>query len=241
MTIDFCIPVFNEEKILEKNILKLFSHLKNEHHGFGWKITILDNGSNDNSLKICKNLADNKNIYFRNYNKAGKGYALKKYLNECNSDVLVYMDIDLAVSLNNITNLISPIINNKYDLVAGSRLLFESKTDRSFLREISSRIYNFLSQIILRHNFSDLQCGFKAIRTEDIKKITPFIKNENWFFDTELIILANKFNFKIKEIPVDWSENRYDKRKSKINILIDSFKFFINLISLKIRLFFLNS
>ena len=130
-------------------------------------------------------------------------------------------------------------IKNKADLTIGSRLLPESKIERSFIRELSSQSYNFLSRVILNHNFSDLQCGFKAIKNKTFKKISPHIKGDKWFFDTELVAFTNYFKFRVKEIPVNWSENRYDERKSKVNLLKDSIKFFINLIKLKIRVLFI--
>jgi selenophosphate synthetase-related protein len=112
----------------------------------------------------------------------------------------------------------------------------DSKINRSFIRELSSQSYNFLSKIILGHNFSDLQCGFKAIKVDVFNKIAPYIKDNKWFFDTELIFFTNYFGYKIKEMPVDWQENRYDKRKTKVNLIKDSFKFIINLIKLKIKI-----
>ena len=139
------------------------------------------------------------------------------------------MDIDLAVSLHNIPNLIKPLIQDNFDLVIGSRLLPRSKTARSALRTFSSKTYNLLSRLILGHNLSDLQCGFKAIKTKPFKHLIPYIKDNKWFFDTELIAFADYFGYRIKEIPVAWQENRYQARKSKVNLINDSIKFIINL------------
>ncbi|PKL72191.1 hypothetical protein CVV26_02675 [Candidatus Kuenenbacteria bacterium HGW-Kuenenbacteria-1] len=237
MFIEFCLPVHNEEKILKSNVLKLFDYCNNQNFDFIWQIVIINNGSQDNSEKICKELSDKyKKIKIENIKQAGKGCALKFYWQKSNADIIVYMDIDLAVSLKNIPDLINPITKENYDLTIGSRLLPDSKIKRSFIRELSSQVYNFLSRIILNHNFSDLQCGFKAIRTDIFKKIAPHIKNNEWFFDTELFVFAKYFGYKIEEIPVNWNENRYNQRKSKVNLIKDSIKFLINLIKLKIRL-----
>ncbi len=241
MLIEFCLPVYNEEKILKSNTLKLLDYCNNQNFNFDWQIVIINNGSKDNCEKIGQELSNKyfKKIKLENIKQSGKGRALKFYLQKSNADIVVYMDIDLAVSLDNISDLVNPIIKENYDLIIGSRLLPDSKIKRSFLRELSSQTYNFLSKIILNHNFSDLQCGFKAIKTNVFKKIASYTKNNKWFFDTELIIFANHFGYKIKEIPVIWEENKYDQRKSKVNLIKDSIKFLIDLIKLKIKLLYL--
>lgn len=238
MTIEFCLPIFNEEKILRYNVLRLIEYMQKQNFSFNWKIILLINGSNDNSYEIGQNLSHEhlKIIGCFNYPEAGRGKTLKRYYLTSPADILVYMDSDLAVSLDNIPDLINPLISDQADLVTGSRLLPESKIKRSFIRELSSQSYNFLSKIILGHKFSDLQCGFKAIRAPVFKAIAPYIKDEKWFFDTEIIAFSHYHGWRIKEIPVDWSENRWDERKSKVNVLHDSCKFIYNLIKLKIRL-----
>jgi len=237
MLIDFCLPIYNEEKILEKSILTLLNYLKNQNYNFLWQIIIVINGSSDKSRLISKSLSEKYPlIKYVEYAQAGRGNALKEYWLQSRADIVLYMDIDLAVSLDDITKLLTPIINNKADLAIGSRLMPESKIKRSFIRELSSQSYNFLSRIILSHHFSDMQCGFKAIKTEAFEIISPNIKSHKWFFDTELISFAKKFGYNIIEVPVDWSENRYDKRKSKVNLFFDSLKFLVNLIKLKFRL-----
>jgi len=238
MKVDFCLPIYNEEKILEKNVLKLLNYCSAQQFNFDWKITIVSNGSSDSSSTIGEKLkAENSDkINFINIKTPGRGQALKTYWLKSPADIVVYMDIDLAVSLDEIPRLIQPIINKTFDLLVGSSLMPESKIKRSFIRELSSQSYNFLSRVILKHNFSDMQCGFKAVKAEVFKKIAPYIKDTKWFFDTELIIFTKIFGYKIKEIPVNWSENRYDERESKVNMFKDSFKFLYNLIALKIRL-----
>jgi len=240
MLIEFCLPAHNEEKIIKNNILKLLNYCDKKKFDFDWRIVVINNGSTDNSEKICREqkflFHTKKKFKIENIKIAGKGNAIKKYCLKSDADIIVYMDIDLAVSLNNIPRLIDCILKNNFDLAIGSRLLANSKTERKFSRSITSKAYNILSKIILRHNISDLQCGFKAIKTNKLKSLIPYLKNNKWFFDTELIMFAKKFNYKIKEIPVEWKESRYDTRKSKINIIRDSSSFFINLIKLKFKL-----
>jgi glycosyltransferase involved in cell wall biosynthesis len=238
MKVEFSIPVYNEAKILRKNILSLFEYLNTNTLPYDWQIMIVANGTTDNSIAICQELNQQfpKQISFIDIKQPGRGQALKQSWLASTADIVLYMDIDLAVSLDDIEKLISPLLTGRADLVIGSRLMSESKIERSFIRELSSQTYNFLSRIILNHNFSDMQCGFKAIRTEVLKKIAPYLRDPKWFFDTELIIFTNAFGCRIKEVPVDWSENRYDERRSKVHIIKDSLKFIRNLIKLKLRI-----
>jgi glycosyltransferase involved in cell wall biosynthesis len=237
MLVEFSIPVYNEVKILKKNILTLFKYLNKDVLPYDWQIMIVVNGTTDDSIVDCEELAREfpEKINFVDIKKPGRGQALKQSWLASAADIVLYMDIDLAVSLDDIEKLISPLLTGQADLAIGSRLMSESKIKRSFIRELSSQTYNFLSRIILSHNFSDMQCGFKAIRTEVLKKIAPQLRDPKWFFDTELIIFANAFGCRIKEVPVDWSENRYDERKSKVRFIRDSLKFICNLIKLKFR------
>jgi glycosyltransferase involved in cell wall biosynthesis len=238
MRVEFILPIYNEEKILTANVLRLLDYCQKQDFNFIWQIILVVNGSFDSSWLQSQELEKKYPLFIKavNYVPPGRGGALKKYYLTSTADILVYMDIDLAVDLKNISDLINPIIIGQVDLVIGSRLLPESKIKRSFIREASSQTYNFLSRLILGHHFSDLQCGFKAVRAEAFKKIAPFLKDGRWFFDTELVAFSQYFNYRIKEIPVDWSENRWDQRHSKVNLLRDSLKFVINLLRLKIKL-----
>ncbi|MEI7498024.1 MAG: glycosyltransferase [Candidatus Falkowbacteria bacterium] len=237
-SIAFCLPVYNEEKILKENTLLLLHYCNQANFTFDWLIVILVNGSNDNSWEIAKDLSINhKKIIAINYKFGGRGNALKSYWQIATADIVTYMDIDLAVDLDDIQSLINPIIKNEYDLVVGSRLLANSKIKRSLLREITSQSCHLFSRLMLGHHFSDLQCGFKAIKTSSFRKISHYIIDKKWFFDTELAVYAQIHKLNVKEIAVNWSENRYDNRRnSKINIFRDSIKFISNYIKFKRRL-----
>ncbi len=235
MQVDFCLPVRNEEKILATNVARLKSFLESQSWPITWKIIIIINGSNDASVKIAKELEDER-VKFKAIEAAGKGLALKTGFQESSADVLVFMDVDLAVSLENIIDLIQPLLDNQSDLVIGSRLLSESKTVRSGFREFSSQAYNFLSRLILGHSLSDLQCGFKAIKHSVFNKANQFLCDDQWFFDTELVVITKYLGYRVKEIPVDWQENRYDERQSKVKVFKDCWVFIKNLFILKNRL-----
>jgi glycosyltransferase involved in cell wall biosynthesis len=238
MTIDFCLPVRNEESILESNLIKLRDFLISKEYSFDWQIIVILNNCDDDSENIIKRLISlyPDNLKYLNVAPPGKGGALKHYFSKSRADVLVFMDIDLAVSLEDLDELINPILGGQEDLVIGSRLLKSSKVERSFFRSSSSVVYNFLSRQFLNHRFYDLQCGFKAFKLEVFSKVSPYLNDNQWFLDTELVILANFFNFRIKEIPVSWTENRYAQRVSKVSVYKHAWSFLRNLISLRSRL-----
>jgi len=235
ISVEFCIPIFNEEKILEKNVKRLFDYCVRKNFSFSWKIIILNNGSTDNSSAIGEKMK-RAEINIVNISEKGRGQAIKNYWEKSRADIVAYMDIDLAVSLDNISDLINPLIKEGFDLTIGSRLLPESKIERAFIRELSSRTYNLVSRLACGHKFFDLQCGFKAIKTGVFRRLSPLIRDSKWFFDTELVVFASHYGCKVKEVPVEWSENRYDKRKSKVNLFRDTVTFLINLVKLRINL-----
>jgi glycosyltransferase involved in cell wall biosynthesis len=235
MLVEFLIPVYNEEKILEKNIKTLFDFLSAWPSGFDWKITVLNNGSTDASREILRRIGDDK-IGSEFIANPGKGGAIKSCACKSQADIIAYMDIDLAVSLDCLPRLLEPIIEGRADIAIGSRLLPDSITERSRLRSLSSIIYNRLSRFILSHGQTDLQCGFKAFSTAKTRSLFSRAEDKGWFFDTELVILALKDGCRIVEIPVSWKENRYEERKSKIKLLSDSGIFVLKLLKLRERL-----
>jgi glycosyltransferase involved in cell wall biosynthesis len=226
MTIDICLPVYNEELILKKNINKIINYLDSLENNFDWHIYIVVNGSNDDSVNISKDLSKkDKRVSSYELNQAGKGRAIKDCWQKSNADFFIYMDIDLAVSLNFLPFLIDKL-NEGYDLVWGSRRLPSSKVNRGILRSFSSVIYNIFSKVMLNHNYSDLQCGFKGVNNKIKNNVLDKIEDNNWFFDTELIIWSKRMDYNLKEIPINWQEDRYQERKSKIKVFKDA-KFFI--------------
>lgn len=236
MLIDFCLPIKNEELILESNLNRILKYLEDKSTYYNWRIVILNNGSNKECLRITKTLVKGDNrIIANNIEESGKGIALKNYFLKSDADIVAFMDIDLATALENIPDLVNPIINNNFEIVIGSRLLKESKTDRSLFRELSSRLYNKYSKVLLNHHFSDLQCGFKAFNQKSAKDIFSNIEDRTWFFDTEAILLAKNKGYKIKEIPVNWKSERYFQRKSKAP-LSNGWYFFKKVIEFKKKL-----
>ena len=239
IAVDICVPVFNEEALLEKNIVGLLKFCREQVFGLEWNIVILVNGSTDHSASIAERLSRTyPEISSVVIKEGGKGRALKEYAKLSTSDLLFYMDVDLAVSLYHIPQFLDIIrtASESPDMVIASRLLPDSRIDRSWVREISSRTYSFVSRWIIKDNIKDKQCGFKIIRTSSFHSLLPYIKDDHWFFDTELVVHACSQGCKIKEVPVDWEENRYDRRQSKIRLGRDSFKFLWSLYRLKKRI-----
>lgn len=242
MLIDFCIPIYNESRLLEKNASKVLQYCLDKKFPFPWRLVLIVNGSTDDSLSIAKNFsaAHAGLVEVFEVPEKGKGLALKRYWSSSEADIFFVMDVDLAVSLDDLPSCLAPL-SEGYDVVIGSRLLPASRIKRGFFRELTARSYLFLSRLILGHKFSDLQCGFKAIKRAAFDRVAPYLNNREWFFDTELVFFADFFGYNIKEIPVDWEENRYDQRKSKINVLKDSLKFVFQLFRLKWRVMKINS
>ena len=212
--IDIVIPVYNEEVRLQEHILYLHNYLKGLLGTFLWNIIIVDNASIDQTAKIGENLSRlHPEIQYRRIPRKGRGLALRETFLDSSADVVCYMDVDLSTNLRYFMLFIAGI-ECGFDICIGSRLMQGSRVRRRLKREIFSRIYNAIIKILFFNRFSDAQCGFKAIRTDVVKSIMPLIKNNNWFFDTELLLIAEYNKLRIFEIPVEW----IDDLKSKVHI-----------------------
>ncbi|MFA6027428.1 MAG: glycosyltransferase [Patescibacteria group bacterium] len=204
------LPVYNEETDLPKNLPILHKFLQ-KNISTPWKLIIADNGSTDRTSRIGRQLAESySHVQYRRINRAGRGLALKTTWLENSVDIYGYMDIDLSTSLIDILPMIDSI-SKGFDLAIGNRLSPSANTKRSFKREILSRTYNLLLKIFFRINFSDAQCGCKFISRTVQKNVLPHIRNEQWFFDTELLILASQKKYKIFEQPVSWQDDPHTK------------------------------
>ena len=213
ITVDIALPVYNEETCLEKNTLVLYGYLE-KSADFSWNIIIADNASIDNTRSIGEKLAQQyERIHYRRIPVKGRGRALKEVFSHSNADIVSYMDIDLSSNLRYFRLMVEGI-RCGYDTSIGSRLMQGSRIKRRLKREVISRIYNLLIKILFFNKFSDAQCGFKAFRTSTIKKLIPLIKNNNWFFDTELLLLLEYNKYRIFEVPVEW----IDDLKTKVRI-----------------------
>lgn len=205
MTVDIVIPVYNEEQALARSVAALRDFLA-RNLAIPWKITIADNASTDSTWDIARSLSQqHPDVSCLHLDLKGRGRALRRAWLESGAEIVAYMDVDLATDLNDFPRLVQEI-DDGYDIAIGSRLLPSSKVRRSVRRELLSRGYNLLIKALFRVTFHDAQCGFKAMRREAARSLVPQIKDQAWFFDTELLILATQQGYRIKEIPVTWNE-----------------------------------
>lgn len=208
-SVEITIPVYNEEKELEKHILILHDFCLKNLKSYDWHITIADNASIDNTPLIASAIAK-KYPRISNFRleQKGRGRAVKRVWNESGKDLCVYMDLDLSTDLVHLPKILWAL-ENGYDIAVGSRLAKGAKVEgRTFLRELTSRTLNFFFiQLFFRTNFTDAQCGFKGVTRNVIEKLIPKIKENDWFFDGELLIVAEKSGYKIYEEPVHWVDN----------------------------------
>jgi len=231
------IPVYNEEKILEENTIKLLNFLKKKFTDEIWEIIISDNNSSDNTSKIGKALAQaHEEIGYFFVQEQGKGSAVVRAWQSRQADIYTFMDADLATHLDAFPGLLAAVRGGDYDVACGSRFLKGSSVNRSILRKCTSLGYRALVKVFLGIKTKDLPCGFKAVTKKVVDEIIPQVQDGGWFFDSELIILSEKNGFKIKEIPVQWREPVETGRKSKVKIWSLSKSYVKKILQMKRRL-----
>jgi len=225
MNISVVIPVYNEEQQLEWSVNKVLEVCKKNYDNF--EILIADNASKDKTLEIAKRLSKTyKQVKFIHLDQKGRGRILKKAWMMTDADIMCYMDVDLSTDMKHLKEL-TDTIENGYDIAFGSRHEKESELERSFKRDILSRGYVCLLKFFLGVHFSDAQCGFKAISRKVAKELIPKIKDNEWFFDTELLVKGERLGYKLRKVPVKWTEEKGSTvqiRKTIINYLKNMFK-----------------
>ena len=205
--LDVTIPVFNEERDLEECLHRLHAHLR-ESFPHSFRITVADNASTDGTLKIAERLArELPELVVVHLGEKGRGNALRKVWLASPSPVLAYMDVDLSTDLAALAPLLAPLISGHSDLAIGTRLTRNSRVIRGPKREFISRSYNLMLHSFMGARFSDAQCGFKAIRADVAQQILPYTLDNSWFFDTELLVLAERCGLRVHEVPVDWTDD----------------------------------
>ncbi len=205
-TLEIVIPVHNEAVALPRAIADLTQHLA--ALPWTWQVTIADNASTDATPLVAHRLAhEHPTVRVVTMAEKGRGRALKQVWAASSADVLAYMDVDLSTDLNALLPLVAPLLSGHSDLAIGSRLSRGSRVTRGPRREIVSRSYNVLLRSTLRTGFSDAQCGFKAIRRDVASVLLPLVEDDTWFFDTELLVLAERSGLRIHEVPVDWVDD----------------------------------
>jgi glycosyltransferase involved in cell wall biosynthesis/putative flippase GtrA len=204
--LDVVVPVYNEQDDLADSILRLHRHLRD--FSFPTRITIADNASDDDTPRIAAQLADTlTDVRVVRLEQKGRGRALNAVWSTSDAQILAYMDVDLSTDLAALAPLVAPLISGHSDLAIGTRLNRGSRVVRGAKREVISRCYNLILKSTLATRFSDAQCGFKAIRADVAQQLLPYVSDTGWFFDTELLVLAERSGLRIHEVPVDWVDD----------------------------------
>ncbi|WP_329400700.1 bifunctional glycosyltransferase family 2/GtrA family protein [Streptomyces melanogenes] len=205
--LDVVVPVHNEERDLEPCVRRLSEHLARTFP-YAFRITVADNASTDRTPEVAARLArEIEGVRHFRLEQKGRGRALRTVWAASDAPVLAYMDVDLSTDLNALLPLVAPLISGHSDLAIGSRLSRTSRVVRGPKREFISRAYNLILKSSLAARFSDAQCGFKAIRRDVAERLLPMVEDTGWFFDTELLVLAERAGLRIHEVPVDWVDD----------------------------------
>jgi glycosyltransferase involved in cell wall biosynthesis len=205
--VEIVVPVYNEHAVLATSIRRLHAYLS-EEFPFSWRIVIADNASTDDTLAIAHGLADElPGLDVLHLPQKGRGRALRAAWSSSDAEIVAYMDVDLSTDLRALLPLVAPLVSGHSDLAIGTRLAHGAQVSRSAKREFISRSYNHLLHAALRARFSDAQCGLKAVRTAVARDLLPEVSDDGWFFDTELLVLAQRRGLRIHEVPVDWVED----------------------------------
>jgi hypothetical protein len=205
--LDLVVPVYNEERDLAHCVQRLRAHLDSSFP-YPAVVTIADNASTDGTWRIAGVLArEIPGVRAIHLDAKGRGRALRAAWSVSEADVVAYTDVDLSTDLNALLPLVAPLLSGHSDLSIGTRLAAGARVRRGPKREMISRSYNAMLRLVLRNGFSDAQCGFKAVRTGAARALLPAVRDEGWFFDTELLVLAERNGLRIHEVPVDWTDD----------------------------------
>jgi putative flippase GtrA len=215
LDVEIVIPVYNEERTLAGSVHRLHRFLSTQLP-YSWQITIADNASTDCTPEIAAALAaDLDQVKVIRLGQKGRRRALRAAWAASPARVLAYMDVDLSTDLRGVLPLLAPLLSGHSEVAIGSRLASGSRVSRGLKREIISRSYNVILRTVLRARFTDAQCGFKAVRADALGQLLDAVHDESWFFDTELLVLAQRRGMRIHEVAVDW----VDDPDSRVDIL----------------------
>jgi glycosyltransferase involved in cell wall biosynthesis len=215
LDVEIAIPVYNEAEHLAERITELRRFL-DQTFPFRALVTIVDNASTDDTMAVATTLAATvPGVAAMHLDRKGRGHALRTAWSTSTAPVVAYMDVDLSTSLSALLPLVAPLLSGHRDIAIGTRLARGSHVVRGPKRELISRAYNLLLKLSLRGRFSDAQCGFKALRRDAALQLLPLVEDDEWFFDTELLVTAERLGLRMCEVPVDW----VDDPDSRVNIV----------------------
>jgi len=237
MRLCVAVPVLNEERIIADTCRQLLDFLVERCGGWTWEVAVVDNGSTDRTAALVRSLAASQpRLRYLSLDRIGKGYAVKHAWQAVDADVYCFMDADLATDLAALPALISAIRDGGYDVAVGSRFAPGAVVERDWLRRLASRGYQVVLKVMLHTHVLDAPCGFKAVSRRVRDQLLPQVKSGGWFFDSELLVLAERAGYRIKEIPVRWREPDTPGRKSKVRILSLCWGYLRSVLELKRRL-----
>jgi glycosyltransferase involved in cell wall biosynthesis len=215
LDVEIAIPVYNEAEHLAERITELRRFL-DQTFPFRALVTIVDNASTDDTMAVATGLAATvPGVAAMHLDRKGRGHALRTAWSTSTAPVVAYMDVDLSTSLSALLPLVAPLLSGHRDIAIGTRLARGSHVVRGPKRELISRAYNLLLKLSLRGRFTDAQCGFKALRRDAALQLLPLVEDDEWFFDTELLVTAERLGLRMSEVPVDW----VDDPDSRVNIV----------------------
>lgn len=230
------LPVYNESKILRESVGTVHAWANERLPDLDWEIVVADNGSTDDTVALAEALRQKlSRVSIFHTAEKGRGQALRKLWMSREADFYTYMDADLSTSLDSFEKIVRELVRGA-PLVIGSRLHPAAAVDRSWSRELISRAYNRLVGWIVPLGVRDTQCGAKGVNREVVRQVVGKTTDNGWFFDTELIALARRAGFQVKEVPVEWVETRFRGRKSKVKLIRTAIKDFRDLWRLRQRL-----
>jgi putative flippase GtrA len=207
LDVEIVVPVFNEVRVLQESVWRLHRYLT-EHLTVTWRITVVDNASTDGTFRVAEGLAGTlPDVAAVHLDRKGRGHALRTAWGASRARVVAYLDVDLSTDLAGLDPLIAPLLSGHSDLAIGTRLSRGSRVVRGTKRELISRSYNGLVRAVLSASFTDAQCGFKAVTKQAADRLLPLVRDDAWFFDTELLVLAERSGLRIHEVPVDWQDD----------------------------------
>ena len=206
--IDLVIPVYNEEHVLADSVAKVLSWADG-HPEHEWRVVVANNASTDRTLEMARRLEGQYpgRVAALHIPVKGRGIALRVAWLTSPADVMAYMDVDLSTDLAHVPALVDPLASGEADVSYGTRLHRDSQVVRSFKREFISRSYVFVLRWLGGLRVTDAQCGFKAIRRDVARAVVPLVRDTGWFFDSELLMVAQENGYRLREVPVRWQED----------------------------------
>jgi putative flippase GtrA len=221
--VEIVIPVYNEALTLAERVHTLRTFL-DESFPFNALVTVVDNASTDDTWEVARTLAEQTNgVAALHLSRKGRGYALRQAWSTSSAPVVAYMDVDLSTDLNALLPLVAPLLSGHRDVTIGSRLARGAHVVRGSKRELISRAYNLLLRVTLHGGFTDAQCGFKALTRQAAQTLLPLVEDDQWFFDTELLVTAGRLGLRVGEVPVDWTDDP-DSRVHIVSTAMDDLR-----------------